>query len=208
MTGSSSGRLARLPVQIAPRLGEETDSFIRRLARANHLKPSYLHGYLCGPPFWFGKPLLDRLADAAGRSPEVLERALADASSPRRRAKPNPRYPGKELFPGRGELTYLISDDARDGTMTVRALAERYEVPQRTIRLVLDTARPTDRDVKFRKNPVMVPVIRLVDDMLTRGVRGRAIWAELMDEHDYSVSYSSLLYYVHRGRHMKPYPQQ
>ncbi|MDX3529142.1 hypothetical protein P1P75_22620 [Streptomyces sp. ID05-39B] len=207
MTGSLPGRLARLPVQIAPRLGEETDSFIRRLARANHLKPSYLHGYLCGPPFWSGKPLLDRLADAAGRSPEVLERALADASSPRGRAKPNPRYPGKELFPGRGELTYLISDDARDGTMTVRALADRYEVPQRTIRLVLDTARPADREVKLRKDPVMVPVIRLVDDMLARGVRGRAIWAELMDEHDYSVSYSSLLYYVHRGRHMKRYPQ-
>ncbi|MBT2364060.1 hypothetical protein J7E88_01605 [Streptomyces sp. ISL-10] len=82
MTGSLSGRLARLPVQLAPRLGEEPDSFIRRLARANHRKPTYLHGHLRGPPFWFGKPLLDRLADAAGRSPEVLERALADANSP------------------------------------------------------------------------------------------------------------------------------
>ncbi|NDK24109.1 hypothetical protein FSY75_06410 [Streptomyces sp. TR1341] len=203
MTGALPGRLARLPVQVAPRLGEETDSFIRRLARANHLKPSYLHGYLCGPPFWFGKPLLDRLADAAGRSPQVLERALADVSSPRRRVKPNPRYPSKDLFPGRGELSFLISDDARDGTMTIRALAERYQVPQWAVRLVLDTARPADRDVKFRKDPVMVPVIRLVDDMLARGVRGRAIWAELMDEHDYSVSYSSLLYYVHRGRYMK-----
>ncbi|MEU5064718.1 hypothetical protein AB0G95_11895 [Streptomyces virginiae] len=196
-------RLARLPIQVSPRLGEETDSFIRRLARANHLKPSYLHGYLCGPPFWFGKPQLDRLADATGRSPHALERALSDASSPRGRAKPNPRYPGKDPFPGRGELCFRISDDARDGTMTIRALAERYQVPQWTVRLVLDTARPAARDVKFRKDPVMVPVIRLVDDMLARGVRGRAIWAELMDEHGYSVSYSSLLYYVHRGRHLK-----
>ncbi|WP_329024364.1 hypothetical protein [Streptomyces sp. NBC_00690] len=207
MTGALAGRLARLPVQVAPRLGEETDSFIRRLARANHLKPSYLHGYLCGPPFWFGKPLLDRLADAAGRSPQALERALADASSPRRRAKPNPRYPGKDLLQGRGELSYLISDDARDGTMTVRALAERYEIPQRVVRLVLDSTQPADRDVKFRKDPVMVPVIRLVDEMLARGVRGRAIWAELMDEHDYSVSYSSLLYYVHRGRRLGRHQQ-
>ncbi|MCX5611594.1 hypothetical protein OHB39_29160 [Streptomyces sp. NBC_00047] len=196
-------RLARLPVQVAPRLGEETDSFIRRLARANHLKPSYLHGYLCGPPFWFGKPQLGRLADATGRSPHALERALSDASSPRGRVKPSPRYPGKDPFPGRSELCFLISDDARDGTMTIRALAERYQVPRWTVRLVLDTARPVARDVKFRKDPVMVPVIRLVDGMLARGVRGRAIWAELMDEHDYSVSYSSLLYYVHRGRHIK-----
>jgi hypothetical protein len=133
----------------------------------------------------------------------VLERAVADAKSPPGRAKPNPRYPGKDLFPGRGELSYLISDDARDGTIPVRALAERYEVPQPAVRLVLDSARPADRCVKFRKDPVMVPVIRLVDEMLARGVRGRAIWADLMDEHDYSVSYSSLLYYVHRGRHMK-----
>jgi hypothetical protein len=196
-------RLARLPVQVAPRLGEETDSFIRRLARANHLKLSYLHGYLCGPPFWFGKPQLGRLADATGRSPHALERALSDAGSPRGRVKPNPRYPGSDPFPGRSELCFLISDDARDGTMTIRALAERYQVPRWTVRLVLDTARPVARDVKFRKDAVMVPVIRLVDSMLARGVRGRAIWAERMDEHDYSVSYSSLLYYVHRGRHMK-----
>ncbi|MBT2364059.1 hypothetical protein J7E88_01600 [Streptomyces sp. ISL-10] len=54
--------------------------------------------------------------------------------------------------------------------MTVRALAERYEVPQRTVRLLRDTARPADRDVKFRNDPVMVPVIRLVDDMLARGL--------------------------------------
>jgi hypothetical protein len=195
-------RLARLPIQVAPRLGEETDSFIRRLARANHLKPSYLHGYLCGPPFWFGKPLLNRLADATGRSPQALERALSDASSPRGRFKPNPRYPGKDPFPGRGELSIRISDDARDGTMSIRTLAARYQVPQRAVRLALDTVRPADRNVRFRKDPVMAPVIRLVDDMLARGVRGRAIWAELMDEHDYSVSYSSLLYYVHRGRRM------
>ncbi|MEU4129675.1 hypothetical protein [Streptomyces wuyuanensis] len=88
-------RLARLPVQVAPRLGEETDSFIRRLARANHLKPSYLHGYLCGPPFWFGKPQLDRLADATGRSPHALERALSDASSPEAASSPTPDTPEK-----------------------------------------------------------------------------------------------------------------
>ncbi|MEV6537057.1 hypothetical protein AB0M86_47205 [Streptomyces sp. NPDC051639] len=199
--------LPPLPVAVRPRVGETTDSYIRRLARANHLRPSYLHGYLCGPPFWFGKPLLERLADVAGRSPQALERALADASSPRGRSKPNPRYPSKDLFPGRGELFLLICEDARDGTMTIRALAERHQVPQWAVRLALDTARPVDRDLKFRTDPVMAPLIRLVDDMLARGIRGRAIWAELMDEHGYSVSYSSLLYYVHRGRRMeRPQP--
>lgn len=42
--------------------------------------------------------------------------------------------------------------------MTIRALAQRYQVPRWTVRLVLDTTRPATRDVKFRKDPVMVPV--------------------------------------------------
>ncbi|MFF2852114.1 TnsA-like heteromeric transposase endonuclease subunit [Streptomyces sp. NPDC058001] len=74
-------RFAPLPVRLRPCLGESANSYIRRLARANHLKPSFLHCYLCGPPQWFGKPLLEHLATAAGRSPEVLERALADADA-------------------------------------------------------------------------------------------------------------------------------
>ncbi|MEU9997759.1 TniQ family protein [Streptomyces sp. NPDC050848] len=85
-----TAELARLPMRVRPYLGESTDSYIRRLARANHLRPSYLHGFLCGPPNWFGKPHLARLAALTGHSSEALQHALADASSPRRRRKPAP----------------------------------------------------------------------------------------------------------------------
>jgi hypothetical protein len=55
-------RLVPLPILVRPRSGETTGSYIRRLARANHLRPSYLHGFLAGPPTWFGRPRLERLA--------------------------------------------------------------------------------------------------------------------------------------------------
>ncbi|MEU8549057.1 hypothetical protein AB0C81_19090 [Streptomyces roseoverticillatus] len=200
MTGISSSHLARLPILVSPRLGEGSDSYIRRLAHANHLRPSYLHGFLAGPPLWFGKPRLDRLTALTGRSPETLERALADASSPSGRSKPNPRNLSRNLFPDRRELLVLIPVDARDGTMTIRALAKRHQVPQWAVRLVLDTAHPLARDISVGAPPVMGPLAELVDEMIARGLRGRAIWAELMDEHSHSVSYSSLLSYLRNSR--------
>ncbi|WP_159393846.1 hypothetical protein [Streptomyces sp. NRRL F-5755] len=69
------------------------------------------------------------------------EPALADASSPRGRSKPNPRHPGEGLFPGRGELFFRIADDARNGTMISRALAEHYEVSQRAVHVSRWTPR-------------------------------------------------------------------
>jgi hypothetical protein len=68
---------SRLPLTPRPRLGESTNSYIRRLARANHLVPSYLQGFLCGPPTWFGKPRLTRLAAVTGRPAAALQHALA-----------------------------------------------------------------------------------------------------------------------------------
>ncbi|WP_327350093.1 hypothetical protein OG772_36015 [Streptomyces sp. NBC_01321] len=56
-------------------MGESTDSYVRRLARANHLRPSALHGYLCGPPFWFGKPQIERavwLADGPDKAVRLV----------------------------------------------------------------------------------------------------------------------------------------
>lgn len=38
---NDDGRLRPLPVRPRPKPGESTDSYVRRLARANHLKPSY-----------------------------------------------------------------------------------------------------------------------------------------------------------------------
>ncbi|MFE7838648.1 hypothetical protein ACFU53_22120 [Streptomyces sp. NPDC057474] len=47
---NDNGQLRLLPVRPRPRTGEGTDSYVRRLARANHLRPSYLRRYLVGFP--------------------------------------------------------------------------------------------------------------------------------------------------------------
>lgn len=206
MTSAFPRSLARLPIQVAPRLGESTDSYIRRLARANHLKPSYLHCFLCGPPQWFGKPRLESLALVSGRSPEALERALADASSPRGRSKPNPRYPSRNPFRNRLDLPVLIANDARRG-MTIRSLAEQYKIPPRTVRLALDTSRPAEREVTRGRDPLRGRLIGLIDSMSTDNLNVRGIWTKLMDEHDYSVSYASIRYHLKHQQDREARPQ-
>lgn len=60
--------------QLLDREGIET--FIVRLAKANHLQPAYLRDYLCPPPHHRGKPSWSRLAAATGRHPAALREAL------------------------------------------------------------------------------------------------------------------------------------
>src|SRR5882672_1888272 len=82
-----------LPIRPRPRRGETTESYARRLARANHLRPSYPRAFLCDPPRRTGAIRPRRLAAISGRSVRALEHALADltqGSPPGRQ----PRAPG------------------------------------------------------------------------------------------------------------------
>ncbi len=94
MTASQAPRpLAPLPIRLRPRRAETTESYARRLARANHLRPSYLRAFLCDPPRRTGAIRPWRLAAISGRSVRALEHALADltqGSPPGRQ----PRAPG------------------------------------------------------------------------------------------------------------------
>ncbi|MEU3206681.1 hypothetical protein ABZ702_22995 [Streptomyces cyaneofuscatus] len=206
MTGALPGRLARLPIQVSPRLGEGTDSFIRRLARANHLRPSYLHGFLCGPPFWFGKPRVERLADVTGRRITNLEQALLDVSTPRRRYRPGP---GRVHLASRQPDLYLqLHDAARDEGLPLRQLADRYGVPKRFVRDALTRNRPLSRDLPPHQTPVTRPVAPLINAMLDVGLGTRDIWTALMDDHDTSVSYATLSLYISKRRRHVAWLQQ
>ncbi|MEV4247772.1 hypothetical protein AB0J63_30675 [Streptosporangium canum] len=108
-------------------------SYIRRLARANHLKPGYLHGFLAGPPTWFGKPRLERLAVLSGRTPRALRRALADAGPAPERHKPDPSSTPKRI--DEAELYRRIRHDAETENLSMRALVRRRHVTWRTVRL-------------------------------------------------------------------------
>ncbi|MFI6800102.1 TniQ family protein [Streptosporangium canum] len=68
---------ARLPINVRPRQGESVASYVERLAIANHLAPTLLRANLQGSSDFRGRPQLDRLAAASGRTQEVLRRTLA-----------------------------------------------------------------------------------------------------------------------------------
>jgi len=79
MTASQgSPPLAPLPIRLRPQRAETTESYARRLARANHLRPSYLRAFLCDPPRHTGAIRPWRPAAISGRSVRALEHALAD----------------------------------------------------------------------------------------------------------------------------------
>ncbi|MFE2938520.1 hypothetical protein ACFXKG_05505 [Streptomyces sp. NPDC059255] len=196
-------RLAPLPVRLRPCLGESTDSYVRRLARANHLRPSFLHCYLSDPPLWFGKPLLEHLATVTGHSPEALERTLANADSPQRKNRPRPRIPRKNPFAWRHDLARRIAQEALKGTQ-VRLLAKRYNLRCSDIRLALETARPAISETSLMASPVRGELADLVESMIGRGLNGRQIWTELMDHHEYSVTYGSIRHYIRYARSRTP----
>jgi hypothetical protein len=84
--------LRPLPIRVRPRPAETVASYVVRLARANHLEPSYLHAYLCGPPNWHGAADLQRLAVLCGRPVAVLQRTLTGPTPAR---KPTPKPPSR-----------------------------------------------------------------------------------------------------------------
>jgi len=184
---------------LRPHLGESTDSYIRRLARANHLTPSYLHGFLCGPPNWFGKPRLLRLAAVTGHSPDALQYTLADASSPRRRRKPAPTQSGwpTEL----AKRLRAVREEAATNALPVPLLAQRHGIDRHTIRLALTRDLPPTRSEPRAPHPVLAEIQPLIEPMANRGLPARKIWTQLLNEHDVSVSLSTIIIYLRaRGR--------
>lgn len=95
MTASQEPRpLDPLPIRVRPQRAETTESYARRLARANHLRPSYLRAFLCDPPQRTGAIRPWRLAALSGRSARALEHALADlAPQPGPPPRPPARHP-------------------------------------------------------------------------------------------------------------------
>ncbi|CAM5476924.1 hypothetical protein STENM223S_05612 [Streptomyces tendae] len=195
-------RFAPLPIRLRPCQGESIGSYIRRLARANHLKPSFLHCYLCGPPQWFGKPLLDNLATATGHTPEALRRTLADANSLRGNGTDRPlrRYPRKNPSAQRWRhLAGRIAREAQRGTQ-IRALAQRHHLRPWEIRLALEIPRLTSPEIHQLSDPITGDLADLIESMIGQGLNRRQIWQILFDHHDHLVTYDSLNYYFRTTR--------
>ncbi|MFE0680595.1 hypothetical protein ACFW17_07295 [Streptomyces sp. NPDC058961] len=192
-------RFAPLPVRLRPCLGESANSYIRRLARANHLKPSFLHCYLCGPPQWFGKPLIEHLAATSGHAPEALERALADANALGGANRPRRRLPRKNPFAWRQTLARRIAQEALTGAQ-IGTLAKRYSLRRWDIRFALETPRLTTPETGPLTDVITGDLADLIENMISRKLNGRQIWTELMDHHDYLVTYDSVRHYLRYAR--------
>jgi hypothetical protein len=199
VTGHDASRPAPLPIRPRPAPGEPVSSYIRRLAIANHLRPSYLHGYLAGPPDYLRAIQPERLAALSGRTVAVLERTLAGLTRP---ARDTPGHPSRRVTraadkPG---LFAAIRRDAQDGP-SIRALAARHRVHRRTIRQALAGPVPLPRKTP-RRTSALDQLHDPIVAMLTPGpaLTIRQIWERLLDDHDAAVSYASVRDYVTRLR--------
>jgi hypothetical protein len=92
-----------LPVRVRPAAGETAESYIRRLARANHLRPSLLQVYVRNPDVPTGAIRLRRLAAVSGSTRTALAFALTGltpAIRPHRLPPPSPAESQAARKPG------------------------------------------------------------------------------------------------------------
>ena len=117
--------LRPLPIRVRPHPAETVASYVVRLARANHLQPSYLHAYLCGPPDWHGAADLGRLAVLCGRPVSVLQRALGGPTPARQPTPEPPGGPPRPSTPARtpkpGHATGLVATNGHDDPSSLGA---------------------------------------------------------------------------------------
>ncbi|WP_327241735.1 hypothetical protein [Streptomyces sp. NBC_01320] len=158
-------RLARLPIQVKPRLGEGTASFIRRLALANHLPHKYLLRILCRPGS-HGALDLDLLAQVTGRSVTDLRRTLPDApgrveTDPDRRCIFSTALDGRITDSSvRLNLVTLLFDAFQDGVHR-HQLTARYGLDRRIVRIALQHQKPRE---PMRRTPDPIALLASLDD--------------------------------------------
>jgi transposase len=189
-----------LPIRVRPATGETTESYIRRLARANHLRPSLLQAYVRSPGAPTGAIRLRRLAAASGTTPTALSRALIrlpPASEPRR----PPPSPAESQAARKARLFGIIRDDAARG-MSIRQIAGRHHVHRRMVRQAIAAPdEPPPRKQSARPARITGPVRDVLDELAGEPLTIREIWTTVVDEHDSDASYAAVRDYI-RGRRL------
>jgi hypothetical protein len=125
VTGHDAARLAPLPIRPRPSAGEPANRYVRRLATANHLRPSYLNSVLRNP-FPGGEISPERLAALTGRQALTLKRTLNGLG--RSRHKPPPRLPGAATVFLRGTIDAWTAAEPGISALTVwKRLLDEHE---------------------------------------------------------------------------------
>jgi hypothetical protein len=203
--------LRQLPVRPRPIAGETVESYIRRLARANHLRPSYLRAYLSGPQL--GRIQMQRLAQLSGKPATNLQRALNSTTIPRPRGVasglPSQASRVKKRAEARAELFAAIRADYRREGISIRGLSARHQVHRRTVHQALASAVPPPRKQQApRARTLRKDTQEFIDGIVRQDLHlpsrrrhsVRRFWERLLDDHDTTVSYSTVRDYVVRRR--------
>jgi len=93
-----------------------------------------------------------------------------------------------------------IRRDSRDEGLSIRALADKYEVHRRTVRQALAAATPPERKVPVRQSPVLGQHELQVRTWLTEDLRAprkqrhtaRRVWQRLAEEHGAQLAESTV----------------
>lgn len=188
-----------LPVRVRPAAGETAESYIRRLARANHLRPSLLQVYVRNPDIPTGSIKLRRLAAVSGSTRTALAFALTGLTPASRRHLPPPS-PTESQADRRARLFGLIRDDAARG-ISIRQLASRHHVHRRMVRQALaDPTGPPPRKRGTRPAPAVGPVQDVLDKLANEPLTVWEIWSTVTDQHESDASYAAIRDYIRNRR--------
>lgn len=214
---------APLPFTVKPRPGEHYTSYIRRLAQANHLRPSLLRAYVNTDAHSVRPLHLDRLAAVSGRPAQALRKALTGLPAPHPATRFKKQYPKRKLATtpeerctqdwqlAQDEVRYhdelalfaAIRADAQTVGMTVTKLARNHFVGSELVRYVLRGREPRPVSLARRDKPALVlgPVKGPIKQMWDQGMTCDQIWSEVVDKHHAAVSKTTVKLYLRALRH-------
>jgi len=187
-----------LPIRVRPAAGETAESYIRRLARANHLRPSLLQVYVRNPDVPTAAIRLRRLAAVSGTTRTALAFALTGLT-PASQRQPPPS-PAESQAARKARLFGIIRDDAARG-MSTRQIAGRHHVHRRMVRQALaEPAGPPPRKRGTRPAPAIGPIQNVLDKLADEPLNIWEIWTTVIDEHDSDASYAAVRDYIRARR--------
>jgi TniQ protein len=209
VTGTGNGLgTPPLPVRPRPRQGETADSYLRRLAAANHLRFSYLRRYLATPRGSYGPIDAAGLAVLAGRKPHAILRAFPELGpAALRQAGTGRRCTREEIqhaYAAKHERYAVIRRDF-DAGMSER----KHHVGRRTILKALDSPEPPARKKIHREPAALKGLHGRIDAMIEAdpAIATATIWQRLADDHSVTVAYPTLRTYVTSRREAMPQGQ-
>jgi transposase len=195
--------LRQLPINVRPAAGEHADSYIRRLARANHLPPSYLRCYLAGPPHWQGRIRPQRLAALTGRPARVLQQTLTARGWPKPARPPSGRL--RRRHADKPALYARIRAAATEGISNDK-LAARFRVGRETVTKALHAPEPPPWKPPVKKQ---APAYSAHIDALLEtapGLTTKQLWEQLLDHTNLKVSYDTVKEYQRQRRRQDQRP--